>query len=1375
MPYTTVLRHSLGFQKTDLNFQLHNKMMRRFHYPFILICLILIFVVPVSAQTWLKVAAGGYHTLALKSDGTVWAWGYNSYGQLGTGAGPISNVPVQVPGLANITDIGAGLSFSLAVGSGGTVYAWGRNNLGQLGNGTYTNSSSPVQVSGLTGVVSVSGGQGHCAALTSQGRVYTWGYNINGQLGNGSYNDNTQATMIAGLTDISSIAVGYNQTMALSATGTLYIWGYNGYGQLGSGNYNNRPSPAALAMPSGVTVSAVSARGFHTMVIGSDQKLYSFGRNDYGQLGNGSTTQTNTVAAINLPAGVSPVQIHANYYHSMMLGSDGKLYSWGRNDDGQLGLGNNTQVSSPSAVTISNRKVVAIGSGIDHSFFLANGRNEIYMTGTNAEGELGDGTNVVSRNVFTLSRAFFPPVVSGLNGDVVAWAGIGNTVALDAGPQAGISYPQFDDLGTAGDYTGATLTVQRKGGAVSSDVFVFAANGNFTVSGNNLRSGGQTFASFTNVGGIISITFNSAGTTATRGLVESVIRNISYRSDFPAGNATIAFALTDGTTTASADVGVTANDIYVTTSSDATTINPGDGVSFSEAFAISALQSGSQTIHLTSVGLDNQTISLAAPVSIAKDTRLRFGQNNSLASGGLNIAAGATLDIEQALGTLTVSSPISGSGSLHSHASGTIALRGNNSNAGKIRAYSGILNITAANQLPILGLDLDGGQLDIGSAITVSAPIGILSGSGISTGASTTLSGVVSGSGKLTKSGIGTLTLSASNTLTGELEITAGSVSTSSAANLPSGTVHLNGGGLLSTGTFTVNGPVRVSGNGGSNISVGSGALTLSGAISGTGNLSKLSTGTLILSGANTASGTLKVEAGVLSIGSASNLPSGTLLLSGGSLTTTAAISIGNPITLEANASLNLGGDLSLGGAITGNYNLHRGGNGTLTLSGSNSFGSLSLTGTVSVAGQENLPTGTIALNSGSTLTITSAGSIANGITLVGGTPTISTLANVTLAGSITQASNGAGLNKSGTGRLTLSGGSGHSGPTAVLAGTLVVEGSLGSTSGMTVASGATLGGSGSIFAAGSANTVLVLSGGTLAPTGNLRINGLLNLNNGSTFSTAITGNMPGSGYGNVSVSGSATLSSPNISVGHNYVPTGVDTYVLIDKTSTGTISGNFSGLAEGGTITASGNSMILKASYQGGNGNDFTLSSPEPVLPVQFISFAAKREHSAIRLDWKTASETNSRSFIVGRSTDGRDFTTIATVPAKGNATSQNSYTSYDRMPVPGKSYYRLIQVDVDGKQAELDIQSVDFDLEAKDMLTLAPVPAQTFTMASFPLGTSRLELVDITGRIVQKMEVHGGSDKCRIDMGGLAQGVYFVKCYGSYGAASAKLLKRD
>ena len=180
------------------------------------------------------IAAGEGHTLALKKDGTIWGWGSNSNGQLGSGTkANKSFVPVQVPGLSGMTSIASGGFHNMALRRDGAVWAWGSNCDGQLGNGTNKDSSVPVQISGVSGASVVVAGEGHSIILKQDGTVWVFGLNIDGQLGDGTTDDRFSPVQVSGLTDVYAVTGGYSHTVALRHDGKVWVWGNNRYGQLG--------------------------------------------------------------------------------------------------------------------------------------------------------------------------------------------------------------------------------------------------------------------------------------------------------------------------------------------------------------------------------------------------------------------------------------------------------------------------------------------------------------------------------------------------------------------------------------------------------------------------------------------------------------------------------------------------------------------------------------------------------------------------------------------------------------------------------------------------------------------------------------------------------------------------------------------------------------------------------------------------------------------------------------------------------------------------------------------------------------------------------------------------------------------------------------
>jgi alpha-tubulin suppressor-like RCC1 family protein len=337
--------------------------------------------IPVSLPSGVGVtdsAAGGYHSLAIGTDGKLYAWGQNGFGQLGNGTTVNQSTPivVQLPSGVHATQVAAGADDSFALGSDGNVYAWGDNSLNELGNGGGNNSSTPVRVSipaGVT-VTAIAAGQYHTLGIASNGKVYGWGYDGTGQLGNSSRTTppNPVVTQFPTGVTATSIAAGGYHSMAIGSDGKLYTWGDNNDGQLGDGTEILHLKPQPVTLPNSAEPTGLAAGLYHSMVIGSDGKIYAWGYNLYGQLGDGTTTLRESPVAITLPSGATPSSITAGQYDSLALLPNGTVYAWGQNGFGQLGIGTMVDASSPTQVTAPPYTAfVGLASGSDSSHTLA--------------------------------------------------------------------------------------------------------------------------------------------------------------------------------------------------------------------------------------------------------------------------------------------------------------------------------------------------------------------------------------------------------------------------------------------------------------------------------------------------------------------------------------------------------------------------------------------------------------------------------------------------------------------------------------------------------------------------------------------------------------------------------------------------------------------------------------------------------------------------------------------------------------------------------------------------------------------------------------------------------------------------------------------
>jgi len=311
-----------------------------------------------------------YNTAAIKTDGTLWVWGANFYANLGTN-GPNTQTPVTTfAGGNNWKQVSGGYYYTVAIKTDGTLWTWGNNAYGQLGVNDTTIRSTPVTtLLGGTNWKQVAGGNTHIAAIKTDGTLWTWGNNGSGQLGiNGGVPRSTPVTTILGGTNWKQVSCGRTHTAAIKTDGTLWLWGEGFWGGLGVNDITNRSTPVTTLL-GGTDWKQVSCGYSYTAAIKTDGTLWTWGRNTYGQLGVNDTTDRSTPVTT-LLGGTNWKQVSCPGSGSVIstqtaaaIKTDGTLWTWGNNANGQLGVNDTTDRSTPVTTLLggTNWKQVSAG------------------------------------------------------------------------------------------------------------------------------------------------------------------------------------------------------------------------------------------------------------------------------------------------------------------------------------------------------------------------------------------------------------------------------------------------------------------------------------------------------------------------------------------------------------------------------------------------------------------------------------------------------------------------------------------------------------------------------------------------------------------------------------------------------------------------------------------------------------------------------------------------------------------------------------------------------------------------------------------------------------------------------------------------------
>ncbi|DAZ94789.1 TPA: hypothetical protein N0F65_002402 [Lagenidium giganteum] len=323
------------------------------------------------------VTCGNEYSAFLCADGRVYTCGYNDSGQCGVGSMDPCPQLVLVPALTDKRIVrlvaGNGSEHVVAISANGSIFTFGFNRRGQLGHGSMHTAVEPVEVKSLSGKVIVDAACSyfHTVVVTAEGEVYACGRNDFGQLGTTDYADRLEPIPVNYFAShrVLSIACGQYHTIAALVEGGVVAFGKNDHGQLGTENAGVTSTPVLIDRPlDSMMVSRVACGYYHSIALTVEGRLYAFGRNDHGQLGLGHNQHVRKPALIEALCKVRVADVACGCYHTLALSEEGRVYPFGRNNHGQLGLNSQVDCCSPQVVTELRGKVVTkLAAGFYHS------------------------------------------------------------------------------------------------------------------------------------------------------------------------------------------------------------------------------------------------------------------------------------------------------------------------------------------------------------------------------------------------------------------------------------------------------------------------------------------------------------------------------------------------------------------------------------------------------------------------------------------------------------------------------------------------------------------------------------------------------------------------------------------------------------------------------------------------------------------------------------------------------------------------------------------------------------------------------------------------------------------------------------------------
>lgn len=333
------------------------------------------------------VTTGNNHALAIKTDNSLWAWGDNSYGQLGDGTTTNRKVPVKI--MTNVQSVYAKGNFTLAIKTDGTLWAWGDNTDGQTGSGSQKDMlMKPVKI--MSGVTTASAGQNHSLAVKDDGTLWAWGDDSEGKLGIGESEYYSQYTPVYVTNNAVSVWAGGCQSIALKADNSVWGWGNNWFGAVGAGG-DTVKKPVKLNLSA---IKLITTGKNHTFGIKTDGSLWGWGVNEYGQVWSnakeyGKYQPTEYYTPFLIPNMENIEYVSAGSAHSAAVKKDGTLWTWGINYNGQLGDGTKITRGIPAQVNNISGVIAAFA---ENGYTLALQTNgTLWSWGSNERGKLGTG------------------------------------------------------------------------------------------------------------------------------------------------------------------------------------------------------------------------------------------------------------------------------------------------------------------------------------------------------------------------------------------------------------------------------------------------------------------------------------------------------------------------------------------------------------------------------------------------------------------------------------------------------------------------------------------------------------------------------------------------------------------------------------------------------------------------------------------------------------------------------------------------------------------------------------------------------------------------------------------------------------------------